>query len=92
MSASGPVLAETRNVAIRLSSSNRASRPALADPAVHRRTPDTRDWIAAAATGFMTSFARSVTKDKVAIKADIALTWANGQTEKQNIRLKRIRW
>ncbi len=53
--------------------------------------PDTRDWIAAAATSCITSYARSVAKDKIAIKADITLTGSNGQAEKQIIRRNRIR-
>ena len=52
---------------------------------------DLGDWISAAATSLIASFAGGVAKDKAAIVAGITLPWSNGQTEGQTTRLKMVK-
>ncbi len=52
---------------------------------------DLGEWITAAATSLIASFAGGVARDKAAINAGITQPWSNGQTEGQITRLKMVK-
>lgn len=56
-----------------------------------RRRLDLDLWIEAAARSLLSSFARGLLKDKVAVAAALTQPWSNGQTEGQITRLKFVK-
>jgi hypothetical protein len=56
-----------------------------------RRPPDLDTWIDKAARGLLASFAKGLSRDRVAVAAALAEPWSNGQTEGQITRLKLVK-
>jgi hypothetical protein len=62
------------------------------DVMIRKKTEAELDaWIESARSSLVTSFANGVAKDKAAVRAAIASTWSNGQTEGQITKLKLVK-
>jgi len=57
----------------------------------HKAEADLHSWIADASTSLIASFAKGIDKDVAAVRAAIATSWSNGQTEGQITRLKLVK-
>ncbi len=52
---------------------------------------DLHSWISDASASLIASFAKRIDKDVAAVRAAIATSWSNGQTEGQITRLKQVK-
>jgi transposase len=57
----------------------------------HRKDKRLDDWLADAKTGLMGSFASGIEQDCTAVRAALTEPWSNGQTERQNTKLKLVK-
>jgi transposase len=75
-----PALVEAREVVMTFQAMVRSMTPAKL-----------KAWIERASMSLITSFARGVAKDEVAVRAALTLPWSNGQTEGQITKLKLVK-